>query len=175
MFSGATERIPTETFAKPITDAARHVRARLPRSNTIELADLVQVGWERVTRYLSGAAVASTTLVFVCAKQGMVEEAARWASNAWAPDSSGKPRRTGKAPAFTGVHEWHRTTTLDVDLLIDIKRTLLSMPLREAASWYSRHMLDERVGSLGPEFGVSRSRICQYELAARAKLQAAVA
>lgn len=172
MLSGTTERIQTETFAKPISDAARHVRARLPRSNTIELADLVQIGWERVTRYLRGASSAHTTLVFVCAKQGMFDEAARWAGNAWAPDAAGKARRIGEAPAFTGEHEWHSCTRLDVDLLIDIKRALLSMPLREAASWYSRHMLDERVGTLGPEFGVSRGRICQYEMAARARLRA---
>src|SRR5690606_39941971 len=70
---GRTGMIDVETFAKPITDATRYVRRHLPTSNSIELADLVQVGWERVTRYLSGADSASTALVFVTAKQGMLE------------------------------------------------------------------------------------------------------
>lgn len=171
--------INTDTFAQPITDAARYVRRRLPASNGIELADLVQVGWERVTRYLSGAESASTTLVFVTAKQGMLEEARRWAGNAWAPvpgrakSKRGFERRerTGDAPRLTGIQEWHRSCSLDVELLIDIKRALLAMPLRHAASWYSRHVLNERVGTLGPEFGVSRGRVCQYEMAARASLR----
>jgi hypothetical protein len=165
--------ISTETFAKPISDAARRVRSRLPRSNTIEIEDLVQVGWERVTRYLAGHdGPVSEVLVFITARQGMLEEAARWGGNAWQPDQRGKSRRIGPPPRLTGYHEWMRSVPCpDIELWIDIKRTLLAMPLREAASWYSRHVLDEPVGKLAPEFGVGRGRVCQYEIAARARLR----
>lgn len=162
---GQTERVETESFASTITDAARLVHRGLPRSSGVELADLVQAGWERVTRYL-GSAPTSRTLVFVCAKQGMLEESRAL---------RGLPRdyrAGGVAPKLEGWHEWARITpALPMETLIDIKRTLLAMPLREAASWYSRHMLDEPVGKLGPEFGVCRGRVCQYEQAARAKLK----
>lgn len=167
-------KVPVDVFAKPISDAARIVRRQLPASNSLELADLVQIGWERVARYLGDAPV-STVLVFVCAKQGMLEEARHWAGCQHAKDGHGHPRRIGAAPRLEGYQEWFSFTPAPpIELLIDVYRTLLAMPLRESASWYSRHVLDEPVGTLAPEFGVSRGRICQYEMAARDKLREVV-
>ena len=136
----------------------------------MDLGDLVQVGWERVTRYLAGG-TAHPTLVFICARDAMLEESRRW---------RGLPAdgRTLRAWRASGGDErgdsfgWPRYTPApDIELLIDVKRTLLAMRLREAAAWYSRHVLDEPVGKLGPEFGVSRGRVCQYEIAARERLK----
>ena len=158
-----------ENHMRTITEAAHYVRRHLPRSNSIEVCDLVQVGAERVQRYLGDQGSEHRTLVFVCAKQGMFEEARRWMG--LPPDRRVK---VYVEPQFCPVHDWHRSTSIPIELLIDIKRTLFSMPLREAAAWYSRHMLDEPVGTLGAEFGVTRGMVCLYEIAARKKLRTAV-
>ena len=102
-------------YLRAISDAARYVRRRLPSSNTIELQDLVQVGCERVLRYVREGM--PPVVAFICARDGMVEESRRWAQNAWAP-TRGKPiggkyaksRRIGEAPVLTGLHEWYRAT-----------------------------------------------------------------
>jgi|GEM_PF-5261060 len=171
-----------DDFARPISDAARIVRRGLPSSNTIELCDLVQAGWLHATRYLQGAESASRLLVFVSVKHAMHAAALEWGQNAWA-DSSGKRsplgyarrRRLGDPPQLTGLHEWHRIVpTPDLALLIDIKRALLSMPLREAVAWYSQRQLDEPSHKLAPEFGVTRTRVVQLAAAANDKLRQVV-
>jgi hypothetical protein len=120
--------------------------------------------------------------VFVSVKHAMHEAALEWGQNAWV-ESSGKRsplgyarrRRTGEPPQLTGLHEWHRIVpTPDLALLIDIKRTLLSMPLREAVAWYSQRQLDEPAHKLAPEFGVTRGRVVQLAAAANDKLRQVV-
>lgn len=167
-------------YLRAISDAARYVRSRLPSSNTIELQDLVQVGCERVLRYVREGL--PPVVAFICARDGMVEESRRWAQNAWAPSRGklirgkyAKMRRIGDAPRLTGFHEWHRCIPApDMALLIDIKRTLLSLPLREAVAWHSQHQLDRPAHELAPEFGVSHMRIVQLARAANDKLRTVV-
>lgn len=171
-----------DDFARPISDAARIVRSGLPSSNTIELCDLVQAGWLHATRYLQGAESVSRTLVFVSVKHAMHQAALEWGQHAWV-DSGGKRsrrgyarrRRYGDPPELTGLHEWHRCVpTPDLALLIDVKRTLLAMPLREAVAWYSQRQLDEPAHKLAPEFGVTHTRVVQLAAAANDKLRQVV-
>lgn len=163
----------TKRYARPITDAARLVHARLSRKVTLELADLVQVGWERVSRYLADG-TASPIVVFICARDGMFDEVRRW-QELPADARTLRAWRAAGGDEIGDTFGWPRyTPALDIELLIDVKRALLDMKLREAASWYSRHVLDEPVGKLGPEFGVGRGRICQYEISARARLREVV-
>jgi len=171
-----------DDFARPISDAARIVRSGLPSSNTIELCDLVQAGWLHATRYLQGAESVSRTLVFVSVKHAMHQSALEWGQHAWA-DAGGKRskrgyaqrRRYGDPPQLTGFHEWHRCVpTPDLEMLIDVKRTLLSMPLREAVAWYSQRQLEEPAHKLAPEFGVSKGRVVQLAEMANDKLREAV-
>jgi hypothetical protein len=58
--------------------------------------------------------------------------------------------------------------------MLDLKRELLRMPLHHAAAWYSRHVLDEPVGTIAPGLGVTRGSVCRYEMAARKRLREAV-
>ena len=152
-----------------ISEAARYVRARLPRSNPIDLQDLVQVGAERVLRYMGSREGEMKTLVFICAKAGMLDEAYRHRSIVRPRD---RKTKVVDDPASYPIHRWARHTEYDIEFMLDLKRELLRMPLRQAASWYSRHVLDEPVGTLGPEFGVSRGMVCLYEIAARKRLRA---
>lgn len=169
-------------YLRAISDAARYVRRRLPSSNTIELQDLVQVGCERVLRYVREGL--PPVVAFICARDGMVEESRRWAQKTWVAAEGRKklhlgkyaPRvRSGPAPRLTGLHEWHRCVPApDMALLIDIKRTLLTLPLREAVAWHAQHQLDKPAHELAPEFGVSPTRVVQLAAAANGKLRAAV-
>ncbi len=166
-----------EDHMKAITDAARYVRARLPRGHGLELADLVSVGAEHVLRYLSGSDTASHVLVFISARQAMVMAARRWSGRC----IHGTKRKTFADPVFCGFDEardvghwdqWLRYT-LPLEEMIDTKRALLAMQLREAVAWYSHHWLCEELTHLEAELGVSHGRIRQYCAAARAKLAAA--
>jgi hypothetical protein len=158
--------------SRAISDAARMVRAR---NRHCELDELVQVGWERVLRYL-GREHVSPTLAFVCAKQGMIEATRLDAGR----DRHGRARRFAD-PVFVVVDEhrdiavwdqWRRHA-LPIEEMIDAKRALLGMQLREAVAWYSHHWLGDELGRLTGEFGVTEGRIRQYCASARAKLAAA--
>jgi hypothetical protein len=155
-----------EPYMPAISDAARIVKAALPPGHGLELADLVQIGVERILRY----GPASPVLAFVCAKQGMQLEVQRW--------RAGRQARRFR-PEFVEYQDnwddfvWRRSTALDLELLIDLKRALLAMQLREAVAWYSHHWLGEELGHLEPELGVTEGRIQQYVAAARDKLKAA--
>lgn len=157
-----------DDYMRPITDAARIVKASLPSHHGLELADLVQIGTERILRHLTGNEPG--WLAFVCAKQGMIYEVARWRAGRQA-------RRL--APMFVEYDDawdssvWRRSSALDLELLIDLKRALLSMQLREAVSWYSHHWLCQELGHLETELGVTEGRIRQYCASAREKLKAA--
>lgn len=159
-----------EPYMPAISDAARIVKASLPAGHGLELADLVSIGAERVLRYLAGSGDGSPILAFVCAKQGMQYEVLRW--------RAGRQARRLR-PDFVEYdgdwdHSvWRRSTALDVELLIDLKRALLAMQLREAVAWYSHHWIGEELGHLEQEFGVTEGRIRQYIAAARDKLKAA--
>lgn len=158
--------------ARAICDAARIVRAG--NRGGVELNELVQVGWERVLRYL-GREHVSPTLAFVCAKQGMLAEVRRAAGR----DQLGRRRRFPD-PVFVAIDDrdvsvwdqWRRYA-LPLEHMIDVKRALLAMQLREAVAWYSHHWLCEGLDHLMPELGVSEARIRQYCRAARDKLAAA--
>jgi hypothetical protein len=155
-----------EDYMPAISDAARIVKAALPPGNGLELADLVNIGAERVLRY----GPSSRVLAFVCAKQGMQYEVQRW--------RAGRQARRLR-PDFVEYDDdwdasaWRRSAALDVELLIDLKRALLAMQLREAVAWYSHHWIGEELGHLEQEFGVTESRIRQYIAAALDKLKAA--
>lgn len=155
-----------EPYMPAISHAARLVKARLPRGHGLELADLVQIGVERVLRY----GPASPFLAFVTAKQGMQYEVGRW--------QAGR-QESRQRPEFVEYQDdwddfvWRRSTALDLPLLIDLKRALLAMQLREAISWYSHHWIGEELGHLENELGVTEGRIRQYCAEAREKLKAA--
>lgn len=161
-----------EPYMPAISDAARIVKASLPPGHGLELADLVSIGAERVLRY----SPASPVLAFVCAKQGMQYEVRRWRAGRQAQRFQELRR---DLPEFVPYDDewdstvWRRSTVLDVELLIDLKRALLSMQLREAIAWYSHHWLCEELRHLEPELGVGEARIRQYVAAARDKLAAA--
>jgi hypothetical protein len=97
----------------------------------------------------------------------MVFEAQRW--------RAGRQARREK-PVFVEYDEewdsavWRRASSLDLELLIDLKRALLAMQLREAVAWYSHHWLGEELGHLESELGVSGARIRQYCAEARDRL-----
>lgn len=155
-----------EPYMPAISDAARIVRASLPAGHALELADLVNIGVERVLYY----GPSSRVLAFICAKHGMQREVQRWRAG----------RQAGRLyPTFVEYESewdesvWRRRTVLDLELLIDMKRALLGMQLREAVAWYSHHWLGEELGHLEPELGVTEGRIRQYVAAARDKLKAA--
>jgi hypothetical protein len=158
--------VNVEDYMPAISDAARIVKASLPAGHALELADLVNIGVERVLRYGSSSRV----LAFICAKQGMQYEVQRW--------RAGRQARRLR-PEFVEYQSdwdhsvWRRSTALDVELLIDLKRALLAMQLREAVAWYSHHWIGEELGHLEQEFGVTEGRIRQYCAAARDKLKAA--
>lgn len=161
-----------EPYMHAITDAARIVKAGLPPGHGFELADLVSIGAERVLRYIADSPGASSVLAFVCAKQGMLYEARRWSRR----EPHGYERKNPD-PIFVEFDEqrdvwdvWRRASTLNVEDLIDAKRALLAMQLREAVTWYSHHWLGEELGHLETEFGVCEGRIRQYAAAAREKL-----
>lgn len=155
-----------EDYMPAISDAARIVKASLPAGHGLELADLVNIGAERVLHY----GPSSRVLAFVCAKHGMWLEVQRW--------RAGRQARRLR-PDFVEYDSdwddsvWRRSTALDVELLIDLKRALLAMQLREAVAWYSHHWIGEELGHLEHEFGVTEGRIRQYVAAARDKLKAA--
>ena len=141
----------------------------------LELNELVQVGWERVLRYL-GRETTNAVLAFVCAKQGMLAETRLAAGR----DRNGRARRRGD-PVFVELDEnrdvavwdqWRRFS-LPVEEMIDAKRALLGMQMREAVAWYSHHWLGAELGELTGELGVTEGRIRQYCASARAKLAAA--
>lgn len=163
-----------EHFMRPITDAARYVRARLPRGHAFDLHDLVGIGYEHVARYVDPGT--HPTVAFICAKQGMLYAARKWQGR----NPHGRKRKTIPDPSFRAFDEeydvwdvWRRSSTLDIESLIDAKRALLGMRLQEAVSWYSHHWLGEELDHLEDELGVSGGRIRQYIAEAREKLKAA--
>jgi hypothetical protein len=162
-----------EDYMHPITDAARIIKASLPPGHGLELSDLVNIGVERVLRYMSGSEGASSVLVFVCAKQGMQHESRRWSGK----DRHGRvgdKARKSKAPEFDEYEEWrHCVPTPPIEMMIDLKRALLALPLRESVSWYSQRWLGEEHAHLEPEFGVSAHRIRQYVASANDALKRA--
>lgn len=165
---------PIEDWMRPITDAARIVKASLPKGHGLELADLVSIGAERVLRYL-GEAPSSAVLVFVCARQGMESEARRWSARGTHAGRRVKARLEfcdyDEARDVAYWDQWRRYT-LPVETMIDMKRALLAMQLREAVSWYSHHWLGEELDHLERELGVTDGRVQQYCASARKKLAA---
>lgn len=155
-----------ELYMPAISNAARVVKASLRAGHGLELADLVNIGVERVLRYRPS----NPALAFVCAKHGMHYEVARWRAGRQAR------RLRPEFVEYQGEWDdrvWRRATTLDVELLIDLKRALLAMQLREAVAWYSHHWIGEELAHLEREFGVGEARIRQYVAEAREKLKAA--
>src|SRR5262245_49924549 len=106
-----------------ISHAARVVKAALPPGHGLELADLVQIGAERVLRYLSGTEGTSYTLAFVCAKQGMFHEARLWSGRS----RHGTQRKTVSDPVFVeyvderdDIVDWlQRCTSPNLEAWID--------------------------------------------------------
>jgi hypothetical protein len=159
---------------RAITDAARIVRARLPSHHGFDLHDLVSIGYEAVaTRGLE--ATDQRILVFIRAKQAMITAARKWSGRS----ACGYQRRTFLDPMFSeyddGVAVWDqwRRHALPLESMIDMKRALLAMRLREAVAWYSHHWLEEDRDHLRRELGVGDVRLGQYCAAARAQLAAA--
>ena len=153
-----------EPYMPAISDAARIVKASLPAGHGLELADLVNIGVERILRY----GPASPVLAFICAKQGMQYEVKRWRAGRQAQRL--RPEFVEYQSEWDdGV--WRRATCLDLELLIDVKRALLSMRLNEAVSWYSSHWLGEDLTHLEGELGVKWCRIRQYIASAQDKLK----
>ncbi len=161
-----------DDYMRPISDAARIVKASLPIGHGFELLDLVSIGVERLLTYLPNGA--NPGLVFICAKQGMQYEARRWRGK----EPHGHARKSPD-PVFCEYRDdwdsnvWRRAHAPELETLIDLKRALLAMQLREAVSWYSHHWLCEELDHLESELGVSDGRIRQYCAAALEKLRAA--
>lgn len=163
--------------ARAVSDAARIVHARNRRAG-LDLHDLVQIGWERVLRYL-GRDTTNHVLAFVCAKGGMILHLKR-------DRKRGLGFRLGSAarsidPKFASIEDrdlgyWDQWTrqSLPVEEMIDAKRALLSMPLREAVAWHSHHWLGHEYTHLEDEFGVSGGRIRQLAAAGNAKMRATI-
>lgn len=121
-------------FARPISDAARIVRAMLPR-HSFQLEELVQIGWEKTLRYLPDDT--STTLVFVAAKHAMMNAHDRWRQRSRARDASGRQvRRGGDAPQVAEWHHWmSQVPPPPIELLIDVKRALEASRAKEIEAW----------------------------------------
>jgi hypothetical protein len=171
--------VSIEWAMKPIADAARVVyrRERCHRDG-IELAELVQVGAERVLRYLGDRPDEPRTLAFVGAKQGMEEFVRHW---------RGQPRdcRTKRGrPLMLQYYEpesddalphtWHRSIPAPpVEMLIDCYRALLSMRLKDAVAWHCHYWLEETItGSpLAAEFGCSWELVRFFAYRARDRMR----
>lgn len=130
--------LSVEDFARPISDAARIVRAMIPR-HSLDLEDLVQVGWEKTLRYLAGQESVSPTLVFVAAKLAMLNAHEQWMQKAWIRNASGNRVRRGEAPALTEWQEWQRAhPTPPIEALIDVYRALLRARDEDRSAWQAR-------------------------------------
>jgi DNA-directed RNA polymerase specialized sigma24 family protein len=127
-----------DQWAEPISDAARIVRATIPR-HSLDLEDLVQIGWEATLRYLSpGSGTVSRVLVFVAAKAAMLTASAKWLHKAWKPNASGNRVRSGPEPEASEWQEWLRAEpTPPIEFMIDVRRALARAREQERDAWLS--------------------------------------
>lgn len=165
-----------EDYMRPITHAARVVKAALPPGHGLELADLVQIGAERVLRYLAGTDGTSYTLAFVCARQGMIREARLWSGRS----GHGTRRKTVDDPIFVGYDDerddgadWLRRCTVpNLEAWIDLVRALFSLNSTKAAAWYGRHVLGQSSAEISRGIGVTASDIVQHRQDAELRVNA---
>lgn len=124
-----------ENWAATISDAARIVRASIPR-HVMDLDELVQIGWEKIARYLSDATSADRTLVFITARNAMWEAVNRWRQRGYTKNASGNRVRRGPVPELTGWHDWmtHQPTP-PIEMMIDVKRALERCAPEESSAW----------------------------------------
>lgn len=166
-------RAGNSDWAAAISDAARIVfaRFRVRAHFDLELSDLVQIGWERVLRYMSPDA--SRVLVFVCAKQGMMREAKTCGAMAGnrklqhgRPDAVPFDDEDGGSLTF-----WRRATPpLPIEEMIDAKRALLALPLPEAYSWMACDVVGHDLEHAAGELARSPSSVRCYLRQARQAL-----
>lgn len=165
-----------EPYMPAISNAARIVKAALPPGHGLELADLVQIGAERVLRYLSGTDGTCYALAFVCAKQGMFHEARLWSGRS----RHGTQRKTFTDPVFVeyeaerdDVCDWFkRCTSPNIEAWIDLVRALFSLNSTKAAAWYGHHVLGESSAEIGRGIGVTASDIVQHRQDAELRVNA---
>jgi DNA-directed RNA polymerase specialized sigma24 family protein len=165
-----------EPYMPAISNAARVVKAALPPGHGLELADLVQIGAERVLRYLSGTDGTSYTLAFVCAKQGMFREARLWSGRC----GHGTQRKTVTDPVFVEYDDerddpidWlKRCTSPNLEAWIDLVRALFSLNSTKAAAWYGHHVLGQSSAEIGRGIGVTASDIVQHRQDAELRVNA---
>lgn len=166
-----------EPYMQAISHAARVVKAALPPGHGLELADLVQIGAERVLRYLSRDAIGpSYTLAFVCAKQGMFHEARLWSGRS----RHGTQRKTVRDPVFVeyederdDVVDWmQRCTSPNLEAWIDLVRALFSLNSSKAAAWYGHHVLGQSCNEIGRGIGVTGSDVVQHRQDAELRINA---
>lgn len=165
-----------EPYMRAISHAARVVKAALPPGHGLELADLVQIGAERVLRYLSGTEGTSYTLAFICAKQGMFHEARLWSGRS----RHGTQRKTVRDPVFVeyederdDIVDWlQRCTSPNLEAWIDLVRALFSLNSTKAAAWYGHHVLGQSNAEIGRGIGVTGSDIVQHRRDAELRVNA---
>lgn len=158
-----------EQWAQPISDAARIVRATTPR-HSLDLEDLVQIGWEATLRYLSPGSV-SRVLVFVAAKSAMLTASAKWLHKAWSRNGSGNRVRGGPAPRLEGYHHWMQVEpTPPMELFIDLRRAFERLRAEERGAWAATRWRGETVADAGTLLGcrpatvIARARIADKRL-----------
>lgn len=164
-----------EPYMPAISNAARVVKARLPSGHGLELADLVQIGAEKVLRYLSGTDGTAYLLAFVCAKQGMIHEARRWSGR-----SRHGTQRKFADPVFVEYDaerddnvDWlRRCTTPNLEAWIDLVRALFSLNSTKAAAWYGHHVLGQSSAEISRGIGVTASDIVQHRQDAELRVNA---
>lgn len=165
-----------EPYMPAISNAARVVKARLPPGHGLDLADLVQIGAEKVMRYLSHTDGTCYTLAFVCAKQGMIHEARRWSGRS----RHGTQRKTVTDPVFVeyeaerdDVCDWfRRCTSPNIEAWIDLVRALFSLNSTKAAAWYGHHVLGESDAEIARGIGGVSSGITQHRQDAEFRVNA---
>lgn len=141
----------TESYARPISDAARIVRSVLPK-HAFDLDELVQIGWEKVLRYKPDPA--SPTLVFVAAKLAMLNAYDRWIRREWRRNASGNRERIGPAPRVEEYQEWQRSEPAPpIEALIDIYRALLRMRDEEREAWTATQLDQWTLREAGQNLG----------------------
>lgn len=159
-----------------ISDAARIVfrQWRGSRNFDLELSDLVQIGCERVLTYLSGAESITGVLVFVCAKQGMQYEARR--SGGMPGNRKNQHGRPDTLPLSEPEDDgfpthWRKfTPALPIEEMIDAKRALLALPMREAYSWLACDVWGHEKTHAANELGMSYASVRVYLRQARRSL-----
>lgn len=142
-----------ETWAQPISDAARIVRANIPR-HSLDLEDLVQIGWEATQRYLGGKDNVSRVLVFVAAKSAMLTASARWIGKAWGRNASGNRVRNGAPADVSEWQDWLRVEPMPpIEFMIDVRRALERAREQDRAAWLSTRWDGQTVREAGSEQG----------------------